>query len=103
LEEEDDEALVEEGSGEFLMGGRIGDGSFLVEPISYKDVDLLQHPRSQILGRGGDGPSPRGTASVRLDRCGRPDHLRGSRCSVDGDAVPASSFRPRPSPQVSFV
>jgi hypothetical protein len=40
---------VEEEDGEFLMGGRRGQG-MLLEPISYKDVDLMRHPRSQILG-----------------------------------------------------
>jgi hypothetical protein len=45
--EEDND--VEEEDGEFLMGGRRGQG-MLLEPISYKEVDLMRHPRSQILG-----------------------------------------------------
>ena len=38
---------IDEDSGEFLMGGTTGQG---LQPISYKDVDLLQHPRSDLFG-----------------------------------------------------
>jgi hypothetical protein len=55
----DPEDDIDEEDGEWLMGGRKGQG-MLLEPISYKDVDLICHPRSQILG---DSHSACGTAS----------------------------------------